>query len=154
MSYRGTQSSSKWGRTCLAWWPEFAADGSPNATFIDAQNFCRNVGIFGIFGYTHSTERPLCTILHDQNGPRWQFCDIPLCSDLMVTQIPTYSATIASLSKLLFMSQSCVGTKWLLVGISWWKPSSFHDWFQTIYFLINNPAILVPILNIHNIILG
>ena len=143
MFYRGIQSSSESGMACLAWWPEFAGDGSPNVTVIDAQNFCRNVGIFGMFGYTHSTERPLCTVYYDQDGPRWQFCDIPLCSDVMVTQIPTYSPTSSSLCKLFGMRQSCVGTDWLSVGISWWNPSSLYVWFLAKYFLMNYPAILV-----------
>ena len=111
MSYTGSQSTSDDGSACLAWWPEFVKEGSVNAIVVDAQNYCRNAAIFGLFGYAYLTDRPLCHVTYRSGEAFWRYCDIPLCSDVMTTQMPPAAATSIIICKLLDI---------IYAGKNWW----------------------------------
>ena len=103
MSYTGSQSTSDDGLACLVWWPEFVEEGPLNETIVDAQNYCRNAAIFGLFSYAYLTDHPLCRVAYVSEEAFWRYCDIPLCSDVMTTQMPPAAATSITICKLLDM---------------------------------------------------
>ena len=90
MSYRGNHNITESGNACIAWWTVLSLPGQPpNATIIDAQNFCRNVAIWE--APFDMTQMPACLIGPESND--YEYCDIPRCSDTMTTQVPSTVVT-------------------------------------------------------------
>ena len=104
LSYTGNHAISESGRACRAWWGWWtwvAPEGQerPNATVVNAQNFCRNVVIFGTS--STMTQRHSCFTYHDGQQDLTEYCDIPECHDVMTTQTPSTTTTIRTTCKLL-----------------------------------------------------
>ena len=92
LSYTGIQNVSKSGRTCLVWWPFSADEDPPDATVVHAQNFCRNVGIFG--DDDEIKHGPIWFYEYEYDGPAlYDDCDIPRCSDAMTTETSSTGET-------------------------------------------------------------
>ena len=65
-------------------------EGLDKITVVDAQNFCKNIGIIG----KNKDLGPGCLTQFRDDGYDWEPCDIPQCSDIMATQ-----ATSVAISK-------------------------------------------------------
>ena len=82
LSYTGNHNVSESGKSCRAWWAWVASlsyEQHPNAHVIDAQNFCRNIAIFGVS--SSMTQKHSCFTYADEEEDLVEYYDLPQCSD-------------------------------------------------------------------------